>query len=164
MDRSSVPLGLNTVRVTAGDRGGQPLENVTAALLRLTSADAGGAPVVVTLDRQAPGTFSKTAPLLGLPGGWLARLVVQRSEAYDPHDRLERLVQEPSGHAAHAVRPAPSTGRSDSRRPGSRQPPPCSPFGAAAQSGGPRGVRGPGSREAVEPRHAQGGHRKLRVS
>jgi copper transport protein len=99
--------GLNTVRVTLTDRRGQPLGNATAAMLRLTTTNADVAPIVVTLDRASPGTFSKTAPLLGLPGRWAVRLVVQRNEAYDLHDRLDLEVQDPSEHSGHDVRADP---------------------------------------------------------
>jgi copper transport protein len=99
--------GLNTIRVTVSDRRGQPLGTTTSALLRLRATEADAAPIVIALDRESPGTFSRTGPLLGLPGRWLGQLVVQRTEAYDLHDRLELAVREPSGHHAHETRAAP---------------------------------------------------------
>jgi copper transport protein len=99
--------GLNTVRVSVTDGRGQPLGNATAVLLRLTPTNADVAPIVVVLDRESPGIFSNTGPLLSLPGRWLVRLVVQRSEAYDLHDRLELEVRDPSAHHAHDGRRPP---------------------------------------------------------
>ena len=94
--------GPNDIRLTVTGRDGQPLTNVTGALLQLQVQGSETAPIGVTLAQQSPGIFHGKDVILGMEGRWKGQVTVQRQGAYDLHDHFELTL---TGHTDQQAPP-----------------------------------------------------------